>query len=145
MIRQRLSVNFRATATCLFLAVVAAQISGCTDIQKNEIRSVMKARDQAISHKNISAYSRLLLTGYHDRGYDKIQMVLQMMAMFNRFNKLEMHSFDRVIRVLDSSHAQCQQSYRLRVQRHKIWRTIVEREQLQLKKTADGWKISAGL
>ena len=127
------------------MLALAVPLAGCADTQKVEIRSVMDARDQAICHKDISAYSKLLLTGYHDHGQSKVDIVAQMMGMFDRFDQLDMHSFDRVIRVLDATHAQCEQSYRLRVRRHQVWREIVEREQLQLQKTADGWKISAGL
>jgi hypothetical protein len=127
------------------MLALAIPLAGCSEVQKIEIRSVMDARDQAICHKNIQAYSKLLLTAYRDHGQTKVDVVAQMMGLFNRFDQLDMHSFDRVIRMLDATHAQCEQSYRLRVRRHQVWRTIVEREQLRLQKTADGWKISAGL
>jgi hypothetical protein len=127
------------------MLALAIPLAGCSEVQKIEIRSVMDARDQAICHKNIQAYSKLLLTAYRDHGQTKVDVVAQMMGLFNRFDQLDMHSFDRVIRMTDATHAQCEQSYRLRVRRHQVWRTIVEREQLRLQKTADGWKISAGL
>jgi hypothetical protein len=127
------------------MLALAIPLAGCSEVQKIEIRSVMDARDHAICHKNIQAYSKLLLTSYRDHGQTKVDVVAQMMGLFDRFDQLDMHSFDRVIRVLDATHAQCEQSYRLRVRRHQVWRTIVEREQLRLQKTADGWKISAGL
>ena len=144
MRRPRRFSDIRLAAAGLMLAL-ALPLAGCTDAQKLAIRSVMDARDQAICHKDIRAYSSLLLTDYHDHGQTKVDVVAQMMDMFDRFDQLDMHSFDRVIRVLDATHAQCEQSYRLRVRRHQVWRTIVEREQLALRKTADGWKISAGL
>jgi hypothetical protein len=142
--RPRRFSKIRLAAAGLMLAL-AIPLAGCSDAQKLAIRGVMNARDQAISHKDIRAYSRLLLTDYHDHGRNKVDVVTQMMDMFDRFDQLDMHSFNRVIRVLDGTHAQCEQSYRLRVRMHQTWRTIVDREQLQLQKTADGWKISAGL
>ena len=120
-------------------------LAACSEVQKIEIGTVMDARDQAISHKDIRAYSALLLPGYHDHGQTKDAVVAQMAGMFQRFNKLDMHSFDRDIRVLDATHAQCEQSYRLRVRRDHTWRAIVDREQVALQKTAKGWKISSGL
>ena len=127
------------------MLAIAMPLAGCTEVQKIEIRSVMDARDQAICDKDIHAYGSLLLAGYHDHGQTKAMVVAQMRRLFKRFDQLDMHSFDRVIRVLDASHAQCEQSYRLRVRQHQTWRTIVEQEQLQLQKTSNGWKISAGL
>lgn len=144
MKRPRPFFKLRIIAACLLLAA-AAPLSGCSEVQKVEINSVMDARDQAISHKDIRAYSKLLLAGYSDHGQSKADVVAQMTDMFGRFDQLQMHSFDRTIRVLDPAHAQCAQSYRLRVSRDHTWRAIVEREQVDLRKTADGWKISAGL
>ena len=144
MIRPRTFFKPRIIAACLLLAA-AAPLAGCSEVQKVEIRSVMDARDRAISHKDIRAYSRLLFADYRDHGRSKADIVAQMTDMFGRFDQMKMHSFDRTIRVLDATHAQCAQSYRLRVRRDHAWRAIVEREQVDLQKTADGWKISAGL
>ena len=144
MRRPRLFCKPRFIVACLMLAI-AMPLAGCTEVQKIEIRSVMDARDKAICDKDIHAYSSLLLASYHDQHQTKAEVVAQMRRLFKRFDQLDMHSFDRIIRVLDATHAQCEQSYRLRVRRHQAWRTIVEQEQLQLQKTANGWKISAGL
>jgi hypothetical protein len=144
VIRPRAFFKPRIVATCLLLAA-AAPLAGCTEVQKVEINAVMDARDRAICNKDIRAYSGLLLADYRDHGQRKADLVAQMTAMFGRFDVLQMHSFDRTIRVLDARHAQCAQSYRLRVRQDHSWRAIVEREQLDLQKTANGWKISAGL
>lgn len=144
MKRPRTFVKTRIIAACLLLAALVP-LAGCAEVQKIEINRVMDARDQAISHKDIRAYAKLLLPAYRDHGQTKADVVAQMKDLFGRFDTLEMHSFDRTIRVQDATHAQCLQSYRLRVRRDHIWRAIVEREQVELRKTADGWKISSGL
>lgn len=144
MIRPRAFFKPRLIAACLLFAA-AAPLAGCSEVQKIEINAVMDARDRAINAKDIHAYSRLLLPTYHDQGRNKADVIAQVKDMFGRFDRLEMHTFDRSIRVLDATHAQCIQSYRLRVRRDHIWRAVVEREQVDLRKTADGWKISAGL
>ena len=144
MIRPRTFFKPRIIAACLLLAA-AAPLAGCSEVQQVEIRPVLEARDRAISHKDIRAYAKLLLPAYRDGDHTKADVVAQMKDLFGRFDALEMHSFDRSIRVLDATHAQCEQSYRLRVRRDHAWRAIVEREQVDLQKTADGWKISAGL
>lgn len=144
MIRPRPFFKPRIIAAFLLLAA-AAPLAGCSEVQKIEINRVMDARDRAINTKDIRAYSQLLIPAYHDQGRNKADVVAQVQEMFGHFDALEMHSFDRSVRLLDATHAQCIQSYRLRVRRDHAWRAVVEREQVDLQKTKNGWKISAGL
>ncbi len=106
---------------------------------------MLDARDAAISHRDIAAYSSLIDPRYRDRGNTKADMVARMSGLFKRFDRMEMHSFNRAIRLVDDDHAQCIQSYTLRVHADGTWRSMTSREELELTRTPAGWKISGGL
>ncbi len=139
-VSKRLSRKSIVLWPLLLIALVA-----CSDAQKIEINRILDARDQAVSNGNIDEYSRLLLAGYYDRGQTKITVVARMINLFSQFDKMQMQSFDRKIILLDEQHAQCEQSYRLRVERDGDARDIVQSEQLYLTRTPAGWRISGGL
>ncbi|MDX8395488.1 MAG: hypothetical protein R8K22_03640 [Mariprofundaceae bacterium] len=119
--------------------------SACNDTDKTSIHHLLDQRDQAVSTRDVSSYSGLLMRDYIDQGKDKVNVVAQMISLFDRFDTIKMHSRDREIRVLDDLHAQCEQTYTLRVFADGDWREVVQREQIQLTKVAVGWKISGGL
>lgn len=125
--------------------MIAAIMSACTDVQKAEINAILDARDQAVSSGNVAGYSKLLLQNYHDHGQTKITVVARMISLFSQFDATQMQSFDRNIRLLDERHAQCEQSYHLKVQLDGDWREITQREQLYFTRTKSGWHISGGL
>ena len=129
----------------LFLILTAALLATCGEMEKSEISELMDARDQAISQRSISNYSRLIYRNYHDQGRGKVDVVAQMISLFDKFDRAEMRSHDRQIQQLDNNLARCDQSYTLKVLADGEWRQIVQREQLTLSKDSDGWKISGGL
>ncbi len=130
----------------LWLAVLLTMtLLACSDVQKIEINSILDARDQAVSNSDIAAYSKLLLKDYQDHDQTKISVVARMINLFSQFDTTRMQSFDRKIVLLDDDHAQCEQSYHLKVQRGGVWREITQREQLYLIRTSAGWRISGGL
>ncbi len=110
-----------------------------------DINTLLDVRDQAISERDISAYAGLIAEDYLDGKRNRQDVIAQVEDMFNVFIELQMHSFDRKIRVLDDGQAECKQSYRLKVRAGTDWRQIVEREQIRLKQTDKGWRISSGL
>jgi len=121
-------------------------IAACSDYDKNEINALLDARDTAVSNHNIRDYDDLLIPGYHDHsGQTEFDIVSKMNKLFAQFEKTEMRSNNRVIRLLDTTHAQCEQSYLLRVKADDTWRQLNQRERITLSKTSDGWKISGGL
>lgn len=117
----------------------------CNDIDKIGVSQLLDARDQAITHRNISEYSALVSSSYHDRNRTKVEVVAQMLSLFDQCQRTEMNSYNRQIRKLDDNIAQCEQSYTLKVYADGQWRQIVQREQLTLKEEANGWKIVSGL
>ena len=127
------------------LLSVCLCLTACGGVDKASINAVLDARDTAISGREIGSYSDLVATRYHSNGKGKIDVVAQMIHLFDQFDAVEMRSFDREIRVVDDNHAQCAQSYRLRVHTGDRWREMVQREELSLTRTPAGWKISAGL
>lgn len=124
---------------------MTAGIVACSDVNKSGVSQVMDARDQAISNRSIPEYSSLISSTYSDNGRGKIDIVAQMVSLFDRFERAEMSSYDRQIRQLSDVQAQCDQSYTLKVFADGEWRKIVQREQLTLSKETAGWKISSGL
>jgi len=127
---------------CLFSCLI---FSACSDMQKVEINNLLDARDSAVSKGDISAYSRLILKDYQDRGQTKITVVARMINLFSQFQSTQMKSFDRHVKLIDDEHAQCEQSYHLKVKMDGDWREITQREQLYLTKSSAGWRISGGL
>ncbi len=123
----------------------AIWLNACSETDKAAINAVLDARDAAITHRDIAAYQALIHPEYHDRGHTRADMVARMAHLFERFDRLEMHSFDRAIHLLDANHARCIQSYKLRVHADDRWRQLTSREELELIRTSSGWKISGGL
>lgn len=134
--------SYRAVLAAMLAAVVS---SACSDLDKAGISNLLDARDRAISHRSVSEYSAVIAQGYNDKGRSKVEVVAQMISLFDKFEKAEMNSFDRDIRALNEGLAQCEQSYKLKVFANGQWRQIVQREQLTLARTDAGWKITAGL
>ncbi len=120
-------------------------IAACSDVQKMEIKTILDARNSAVSEGDINAYSRLLIESYQDEDQGKSDVVSKMLGLFGQFDAMEMKTFGRTIRILDDNHAQCEQTYYLRVKADNKWREISQREQISLTRTAAGWQISGGL
>ncbi|MBL4774954.1 MAG: hypothetical protein JKY87_02705 [Mariprofundus sp.] len=130
----------------LFSLIVLCSLNACSEYDKNAIHAVLDARDAAVSKHDIKAYDALLLPGYHDAsGQTEFDIVSNMNKLFAQFEQTEMMSSNRIIRLLDNKHAECEQSYLLRVKADDTWRQLNQRERISLTKTADGWKISGGL
>jgi len=136
---------FRAITLPFLILLLGSSLLACSDFDKAEISEVMAARDHAISNRNIAEYSALISSSYQDRGRSKVEVVAQMVSLFDKFKQAEMASYDRQIRRLDGGTAQCEQSYRLKVFADGDWRQIVQREQLTLMQEKSGWKIVSGL
>ncbi len=130
-----------------FICILACVFSlvACGDYDKPDIRSVLDARDTAVSRHDIHAYSDLLVPGYEYKHQTEFEAINRMRQLFEQFEKIEMTSNNRTIRLLDDKHAECEQSYFLRVQANDTWRQLNQRERISLTKTASGWKISGGL
>jgi hypothetical protein len=120
-------------------------ITACSDIQKMDIEAVLDARNSAVSEGNINAYSRLLLPSYYGEGQNKFDVINKMLELFKQFEAMEMKTFGRTIRILDDNHAQCEQTYFLRLKADNKWRKISQIEQILLTRTEAGWLISGGL
>ncbi|MDQ6975760.1 MAG: hypothetical protein Q9M22_04245 [Mariprofundaceae bacterium] len=123
-----------------FLLVLAS----CGFAEKSAITSVLEKRDQAVSERNIIAFAQLLADDFMENGINKEARISQEAALFKQFEQIKMHSHARTI-TLHGPHAECEQSYSLRVLRDGDWRSMVQRERIQLKKNAHGWKIIGGI
>jgi len=127
----------------LLLLVAALILSSCTDSNKGDIIELLNARDASISQRDINQYSSLLSKHYlNGLGAEKIS---EMSNIFSRFEKVEMTSRDRELRILDNQQAICEQTYILRVLADGEWREIVQREQLTFEFEDNRWKINGGL
>jgi len=119
--------------------------SSCSQSAVSDVNRVLDARNLAISHRDISAYSMLIADDYQSNGKTKAEMIAQTKALFTQFNELKMNSFGRDVFIADENNARAAQSYRLKVRMDGNWREILRREELSLIRTDSGWKISAGL
>lgn len=128
----------------VFTLLLILLLSGCGFSEKNSIVSLLDARDVAVSSRDIQAFAALLAEDYLENGLNKADRVRQETLLFQQFEQIEMRSHDRNI-YLDGPHAECEQSYTLRVFRDNTWRSMVQRERIRFKKTASGWKVIAGI
>jgi hypothetical protein len=129
----------------ILLLITLSALLACSEMEKSEITELMDARDLAISQRSIPDYSSLIYSNYDDQGRSKVDLVAQMVALFDKFDRAEMRSYNRQIQQLNDEHARCDQSYTLKVLADGKWRKIVQREQLTLTRDHDSWKISGGL
>jgi len=129
----------------ILFCLLSSLLIACSDLDKTAVSQLLDARDQAITHRSISEYSTLISSDYHDSKRNKVEVIAQMLSLFDRFERVEMNSYDRQIRKLDDNRAQCEQSYTLKVFADGQWRQIVQREQLILTEETSGWKIISGL
>ena len=127
------------------IAVIITLLLTSCGGDKQDIHQLLDARDQAVSSRNINSYSALLHSDYDHLGQTASDVLVRVETLFFQFDTMEMSSSDRTIYFVDDSHAQCEQSYILRVKADDEWRAIAQRERLDLIKSADGWKISGGL
>jgi hypothetical protein len=127
------------------LLIIMTTLLACSEMEKSEITTLMDARDLAISQRSIPDYSALIYSNYDDQGRSKVDVVAQMVALFDKFDRAEMRSYNRQIQQLNDELARCDQSYTLKVLADGKWRKIVQREQLTLTRDRDSWKISSGL
>ncbi|OIO72929.1 MAG: hypothetical protein CO186_04910 [Zetaproteobacteria bacterium CG_4_9_14_3_um_filter_49_83] len=129
----------------LLLLLTLCATAGCNNIQKSKIASLLDARDRAVSEQSLEDFSVLLTDKYDDHGRSKIDVVAQMINLFEQFEQISMHSHDRIIRIIDEAHAQCEQTYTLKVFADEQWRSLVQKEQLQFERINEQWRISGGL
>lgn len=127
------------------IAVMMTLLLSACGGDKQDIHQLLDARDQAVSSRNISSYSALLYHDYNHNGQTTSDLLARVEALFFQFDEMEMSSSDRTIYFIDDSHAQCEQTYILRVKADDEWRAIGQRERLDLTKAEDGWRISGGL
>ncbi len=132
--------KLRTLFFCMFLLLLA----GCGFAEKDAIVTVLEARDQAVSSRDITAFGALLADDFMENGINKAERITEESALFKQFEEIQMHSHGRMI-TLHGPHAECEQSYSLRVLRDGDWRSLVQRERIQLKKNANGWKIIGGI
>jgi len=140
-------ISLHRTRKLSFSTILLALLllSACSEYNKMEIRAVLDARDTAVSQHDIAAYQNLLIADYHAAQQTRTSIITKIQGLFAQFKHIEMKSGNRFIRMQDSTHAECEQSYTLRVFADGDWRQLNERERLQLTKTDHGWKISGGL
>jgi len=129
----------------LFICTLLSLLSACSEQDKGDICALLDARDAAVSRHDIKAYSDLLIPGYQHNDQTEFESINKMRKLFGQFEKIEMTSGNRTIRLLDGKHAECEQSYALHVQANGTWRQLNQRERINLTKTPSGWKISGGL
>jgi len=136
---------FRGVAL-IAAGLLAAALTSCGEIERWRIAKVLDARDAAMNARDLSRYAELIAEDYLDeQGRTKPELLADVKRLFAQFDAIEMRSMDRVIRLLGKDRAVVEQSYRLIVRKGESVRTIVQREQLRLRKTAQGWQIVSGL
>jgi len=127
------------------LVILLALLTACNTSDTADISKLLDARNAAVNEKNIAAYADVLLEEYHSNRQNKEAILLQMHDLFKHFQTIQMQTHNRHINIIDDTHALCEQSYALKVKADNEWRNIVQKEQLQLTKQNNTWKISGGL
>jgi len=125
--------------------LLMAYLLACTPDAHDAVEQVLNQRTQAMQEKNIAHYADLIADDYFSRGQDKQHIVADVQHLFQTFEKIEMKTSNRTVRILSNDHAECEQSYTLRVFSDGQWRDITHREQLMLQRQGGSWKVIAGL
>ncbi|MDQ6952738.1 MAG: nuclear transport factor 2 family protein [Mariprofundaceae bacterium] len=120
-------------------------IVGCSANEHEAVEQVLNQRSQAMHEKNIQDYAALIANDYIALGRDKKKVVDDVQHLFQTFDKIQMVTHDRTVRVLPHGHAECEQSYTLKAYADGQWRVMTRREQLMLQKKGGVWKVTAGL
>lgn len=120
-------------------------LTACVGSDDTAVQAVLNQRSQALQDKNIQQYAMLIADNYMSRGRDKKEVVDEMKQLFRMFNDIQMETYNRIVRVLVGGHAECEQSYTLKVYADGVWRNITHREQIELQNQKGVWKITAGL
>ncbi|ATX80060.1 hypothetical protein Ga0123461_1647 [Mariprofundus aestuarium] len=137
-------LNYLKKLPVSIILLITLILASCSS-EKQEIHEVLDARDIAFTAHDTAAYSALLHPNYNHLKQNSSDVIERVKQLFSQFDMMEMHSRDRTIYFVDDTHAQCEQSYRLRVKADNRWREINRRERIELTKSPDGWKISGGL
>jgi len=125
--------------------LVAGWLISCTPSDHAAVDQVLNQRSQAMQEKNIQQYAGLIADDYIASGRDKMKVVEEMQHLFQIFDEIKMETHHRTIRILPHGHAECEQSYTLKVQVDGVWRNMTRREQLMLQNQDGDWKVTAGL
>ena len=136
---KKLRLFYSLLAVCLLACLTACESDTA------EIASLLDARNKAVSEKNIAVYADLIADNYHAGRHTKDDVLMQIFQLFKRFQRIEMHTHNRHIDITDDKHALCEQSYTLKVFADQQWRSIVQKEQLELTKQNGTWLITSGL
>lgn len=120
-------------------------MAGCGFSEQAEIDALLDARDAAVSSRDLAAYTLLIDPEYNEGERNRADVLDEMQALIASFDTLAMQSSGRSIEMGDDGAAECIQTYKLVVGKGEMRRELVQREQLSLRKTADGWKIIGGL
>jgi len=124
---------------------IAAWFMACSPSEHAAVEEVLNQRTQAMQDKNIQHYAALIADDYIVSARDKMKIVEEMQHLFQIFDAIEMETHHRTIRILPHGHAECEQSYTLKVQVDGVWRNMTRREQLMLQNQDGEWKVTAGL
>jgi len=127
----------------VFIILLALLLASCTDSYQEDINALLDRRDASISARDINSYKALLSAPYMDA--EGATAIAQMDQLFSRFDKVEMQTQHREIRLLHDDEALCEQTYSLKVFADGQWRDMVQREQIKLTHSNQGWRISGGL
>jgi len=125
--------------------LIAAWFIGCSPSEHAAVEEALNQRTQAMQDKNIQHYAALIADDYLASGRDKKKIVNDVQHLFQLFEKIQMKTYSRTIRVFPDGHAECEQSYRLKAYADGQWRNITHTEQLMLQNYDGIWKVTAGL
>lgn len=123
-----------------FIIMSALLLASCTNSYQDEINQLLDNRDASISARDISSYKSLISEQYLKA--EGAHAVAEMNHLFTRFEKVEMHTQQREIRLINDKQALCEQTYALKVFADGQWRDMVQREQIKLSRSDKGWRIS---
>ncbi|OIP99369.1 MAG: hypothetical protein AUK35_07420 [Zetaproteobacteria bacterium CG2_30_46_52] len=127
----------------VYIFLLVLLLVSCTDAYKDEITQLLDSRDLSISARDINSYKALLSAPYI--AAEGAEAVAQMDQLFIRFEKVEMRTQHREIRLINDNEALCEQTYSLKVFADGQWRDMVQREQIKLTRSEAGWRIGGGL
>ena len=130
----------------LFAFLLCGVLAGCAsaDHDRQAIAAVARQREQALTTRDLSLYLAILSPDYRDKGKDYAVKRAELATLLQNGQRLSYRCDDLTITVRgDQATYRC--SYTLRVTGQRGEWEMAGREEIRLRKEANGWKIIGGL
>jgi len=120
------------------------QIFAGRPIEEDEIEKVLAKRVQALRTRQISLFKEVIAPDYNFNGKDYNKLVDQMTESFKAYDKIDLE-LDQPRISFQGNRATVIEGYQLKVSYQGQQEEFNDNEELEFRKTPQGWKINKGI